>query len=94
MIPTDNPSGVMKRLTVWPHSSFLFLRAFDTLAIQAPQSLFDIVNVTQAKPVAREFRGAMSPYQNRTVLLAKAATERNCLRLSGPRYEDNRPSLL
>lgn len=25
VIPTNNPSGPMKRLTVWPHCSFLFL---------------------------------------------------------------------
>ena len=25
VIPTSNPSGEMKRLTVWPHGSFLFL---------------------------------------------------------------------
>src|SRR6266481_9037137 len=25
VIPTSNPSGAMKRLTVWPHGSFLFL---------------------------------------------------------------------
>jgi hypothetical protein len=24
VIPTNNPSGAMKRLTVWPHGSFLF----------------------------------------------------------------------
>jgi hypothetical protein len=23
VIPTNNPSGVMKRLTVWPHGSLL-----------------------------------------------------------------------
>src|SRR5258708_9411124 len=25
VMPTSNPSGAMKRLTVWPHGSFLFL---------------------------------------------------------------------
>ena len=25
VIPTNNPSGVKKRLTIWPHGSFLFL---------------------------------------------------------------------
>ena len=45
-MPTNNPSGLMKRLTVWPHGSFFVLYEHSMpLRFKLPSCLFDIVNV-------------------------------------------------
>ncbi len=45
VIPANNPSGVMKRLTVWPHGSFVLYEHTMPLRFKVLSRLFDIVNV-------------------------------------------------
>ena len=53
MIPTNNPSGVMKRLTVWPHGSFLFftslLRCLKTLQPSNTLTVWKLDQLSRAR---------------------------------------------
>jgi hypothetical protein len=62
---TNNPSGAMKRLTVWPHGSFLFLisiryprdsRCANLLSSQAILT----VSITSVWPTIRELIGSVN----------------------------------
>ena len=44
-MPTNNPSGEMKRLTVWPHGSFLFLTSIRYPRFKVGRRVLDVVHI-------------------------------------------------
>jgi hypothetical protein len=82
VIPTNNPPGVMKGLTVWPHGSFFVLYEHSMPLRFKLLSRRHYQRQTQPGILTRE----------QDCAACEAATERNSLRLSEARYEDNRHS--